>query len=89
VLLQPNTALDLEIKSFTGTLRRCFRGAGWEAVSYYAADAWSAANRADASWPEVEARVRAEWDATVAVTRLRQVETSHLVKSPSAGPLAS
>jgi hypothetical protein len=79
--LQPDrTALDLEIQSFAATLRRCFRGASWDAVSYYAADAWSAADRSDARWLDVESRVRTSWEATEAVTRLRRLEAAKLVK---------
>jgi len=79
--LQPDrAALDLEIQSFAATLRRCFRGASWEAVSYYAADAWSAADRASAQWQDVEARVRTSWEAAEAVTRLRRVEAAKLAE---------
>ena len=58
------TSVELEIQSFSATLRRCFRGASWEAVSYYAEDAWPAAtDRANARWKDVEARVRTAWEA--------------------------
>lgn len=81
MFLQPDrTALELEIESFAATLRRCFRGAGWDAVSYYAEDAWGAANRADALWMDVESRVRTAWEAAEAVTRLRRLEAVKLAK---------
>ena len=67
------TAVELEIQSFSATLCRCFRGASWEVVSYYAETAWAVADdRANAVWPDVEARVRATWEATEAVGRLRR-----------------
>ena len=72
------SAMDLEIRSFAATLRQCFRGAGWEAVSYYAEDAWSAADRGGARWQEVESRVRTAWEASEAVARLRRLEAGKL-----------
>ena len=81
MFLQPDrTALEMEIQSFAETLRRCFRGAGWDAVSYYAEDAWAAADRADALWKEVESRVRTAWEVAEALTRLRRLEAAKLVK---------
>lgn len=69
------TAVELEIQSFSATLCRCFRGASWEVVSYYAEDAWTASDdRANAVWRDVEARVRTAWEATEAVGRLRRPE---------------
>ena len=72
-------ALDFEIRSFAATLRQCFRSANWDAVSYYAEDAWAAADRAGARWQDVESRVRTAWEATEAVTRLRRLEAAKLV----------
>ena len=57
------TAVELEIQSFTSILHRCFVGVTWEVVSSYAPRAWSASNRADASWSDVAARVRIAWEA--------------------------
>ena len=71
--------LDFEIRSFSATLRQCFRGASWDAVSYYAEDAWSAAARAGARWQDVESRVRTAWEAADAVARLRRLEAAKLV----------
>ena len=71
--------LDFEIQSFSATLRQCFRGASWDAVSYYAEDAWSAAARAGARWQDVESRVRTAWEAADAVARLRRLEAAKLV----------
>ena len=87
MVLQSNkTALDMEIQSFAAVVHRCFRGASWEAVSYYAEDAWSATDRADACWLDVEARVRTEWESTEAVTRLRRVDAAKLVKRVASQP---
>ena len=57
--LQPDrTALDLEIQAFAATLRRSFRGASWDVVASYAAEALSVVDRADARWQDVESRDR-------------------------------
>jgi hypothetical protein len=87
MVLQSNkTALDLEIQAYTAVLRRCFRGASWDTVSYYAGDAWTAADRVDARWQDVEARVRTQWEATEAVTRLRRVDAGKPVMLEASQP---
>ena len=62
-----HSELEMEIQNFAATLNQCFRGAGWDVVNYYAANAWNASDdRAGARWPEVEYRVRTAWRTGVA-----------------------
>ena len=60
------TALEIEIHDFAATLNQCFRGVSWDVVNYYAADAWTFSDRADARWPEVKSRVQTAWESGVA-----------------------
>ena len=57
------TPLEVEIHDFAATLNQCFRGVGWDVVSYYAAQAWVVSDRADARWPDVRSRVRTAWES--------------------------
>ena len=59
------TSLDVDIQAFTTTLQRCFAGERWGVVRYYAERAWFAADAGDTTWPEVELRVHAKWQAGV------------------------
>ena len=62
------TSLEVEIQAFTATLKRCFGGERWDVVRYYAERTWFAADAAGTTWPEVESRVHAKWNAGVSST---------------------